>query len=249
MLSQFSLVRVCMPKHSHSNKEIVYDCLCPWHCFSHHRILTIFFLSFWLFFNSLGGWFFYIAMPILHIKLIRTRRSTTIGVIHAFIYDDFNLSWHFFRQDLSLFSDLLWDFISFTLYDEPFFKQKQMRVYDNNICWARQCHPLRIPHANHKRSIILISILVLRAILFFRISRHRSHTTRALCRVCTHTNTRPISLHFGWESGRFDDLTLTTIGVVGFVDFSVLAWRLSKTNREIYASRFGRVFMRGLFPA
>lgn len=61
-------------------------------------------------------------------------------------------------------------------------------------------------------------------------------------------HTRPISLHFGWESGRFDDLTLTTIGVVGFVDFSVLAWRSSKPI-EIYAFRFCRVFMRGLLPA
>lgn len=225
VLSQFSSV-LCQNIAIQIKRLFMIVCV---HCIVSHTtgFWLFFFLSFWLFFNSLGGWFFYIAMPILHIKLIRTRRSTTIGVIHAFIYDDFNLSWHFFRQDLSLFSDLLWDFISFTLYDDPFFKQKQMRVYDNNICWARQCHPLRIPHANHKRSIILISILVLRAILFFRISRHRSHTTRALCRVCTHTHTRPISLHFGWESGRFDDLTLTTIGVVGFVDFSVLAWRLA----------------------
>lgn len=41
-----------------------------------------------------------------------------------------------------------------------------------------------------------------------------------------------------------DDLTLTTTVEIGFVDFSVLAWRLSKPI-EIYAFRFGRVFMRG----
>lgn len=147
------------------------------YCFSHHRILTVYFffallLFTWCFIS------FYFAMPILHIKLIdHNDRSDPCFYLWWF---QFSLALFFLRQDL------LWDFISFTLCDVSALNhfsnnnnnKKRVRACDNNVSWARQCHPLRIPHAYHKKSIkiILISIFVLR-FLFTRISRPNNNAT------------------------------------------------------------------------
>lgn len=83
------------------------------------------------------------AMPIFHIKLIDIR---WIGVIHVFIYDDFNFCWHFFffcsLLPSSLRSTLLCDCISFRLQPCQYwtiFHYTKMRVHMCALSAREQC--------------------------------------------------------------------------------------------------------------
>lgn len=123
--------------------------------------------------------FFYFVMPILHTRQIdHNDRSDPC----FYLYDDFNFGWHFFPLVKISFSVL---FISFEISSPSLWMRCQQwtifQTTSTNTCvWqqcllARQCHPLRIPHAYHKKPIILISIFVLR-FLFTRISRYNNAT-------------------------------------------------------------------------
>lgn len=100
---------------------------------------------------------FTLQCPFCHIKLIDNNdRSDPCFYLWSFQFS-FAL---FFCQTLLYSSPLRFHLVHFVMMCQQWtiFHNKNnacLCVCDNNVL-ARQCHPLRIPHAYHKKSIILI---------------------------------------------------------------------------------------------